>query len=97
MARLFPKPLISPEYTEQGITFRIKAPDAQQVELESEILPETLKMKKDADGVWSIMLTDCLFETFKYCFVVDGMRVADPQNMHLSPDKGFKYRLPMDV
>ncbi len=93
MARLFPKPLISPEYTEQGIVFRFKAPDAQQVELESEILPETLKMKKDADGVWSIMLTDCLFETFKYCFVVDGMRVADPQNMYLSPDKGFKYSI----
>ena len=50
-------------------------------------------MKKDADGVWSIMLTDCLFETFKYCFVVDGMRVADPQNMYLSPDKGFKYSI----
>ncbi|MBP3845152.1 MAG: hypothetical protein J6E48_08480 [Prevotella sp.] len=93
MARMFPKPLVSPEYTEQGITFRFKAPEAQQVMLESEIMSEPQKMEKDEAGVWSITLTDCLFETFKYCFVVDGMRVADPQNMYLSPDKGFKYSI----
>jgi enterochelin esterase-like enzyme len=28
MARLFPRPIISPEYTEDGIIFRFKAPDA---------------------------------------------------------------------
>ncbi len=93
MARLFPKPIISPEYTEQGVTFRFKAPEAQKVELECEILPELLPMKKDADGIWSIVLSDCLFETFKYCFVVDGTPVADPNNMYLSPDKGFKYSI----
>ena len=32
MARLFPRPIISPEYTEDGIIFRFKAPDAQKVE-----------------------------------------------------------------
>lgn len=93
MARLFPKPIISPDYTEQGIVFRMKAPDAQKVELECEILPEPLLMEKDADGVWTYVMTDYLFETFKYCFVVDGTRVADPQNMFLSPDKGFKYSI----
>ncbi len=93
LARMFPRPLISPEYSEQGITFRFKAPDAQRVELEGEILPENIVMQRDSDGVWSTTLTNYLFETFKYCFVVDGMRVADPQNMYLSPDKGFKYSL----
>jgi len=93
MARLFPKPIISPEYTEQGITFRFKAPDAQKVELECEILPEPMAMAKDSDGVWSVVMTDFLFETFKYCFVVDGTRVADPSNMYLSPDQGFKYSI----
>ena len=34
MARLLPRPIISPEYTEDGIIFRFKAPDAQKVELE---------------------------------------------------------------
>ena len=93
MARLFPKPIISPEYTEQGVTFRFKAPEAQKVELESEILPKPLPMAKDSDGVWTVTMTDFLFETFKYCFVVDGTQVADPSNMYLSPDKGFKYSI----
>lgn len=93
MARLFPKPIISPEYTEQGVTFRFKAPEAQKVELECEILPKPLPMAKDSDGVWTVTMTDFLFETFKYCFVVDGTQVADPSNMYLSPDKGFKYSI----
>ena len=93
MARLFPKPIISPEYTEQGIIFRFKAPEAQKVELECEILPKPLPMEKDSDGVWNITMTDFLFETFKYCFVVDGTQVADPSNMFLSPDRGFKYSI----
>ena len=93
MARLFPKSIVSPEYTEQGVTFRMKAPDARKVELECEILAEPLLMERDSDGVWSITLSDHLYEPFKYCFVVDGTRVADPQNMYLSPDKGFKYSI----
>jgi enterochelin esterase-like enzyme len=91
MARLFPRPIISPEYDNLGITFRFKAPDAKKVELECDILPENVALKCDSDGVWSTTLTDYLFETFRYCFVVDGTRVADPNNMYLSPDQGFKY------
>jgi hypothetical protein len=48
-------------------------------------------MQRDDEGVWSVRLTDGMMETFKYCFVVDGTRVADPSNMYLSPDRGFKY------
>ena len=91
MARLFPKPIISPEFTEEGTTFRFKAPEAKQVLLECEILPDDIEMQRDSDGVWSTQLTDYPFETFKYCFIVDGIRVADPSNMYLSPDQGFKY------
>ena len=91
MARMFPKPIISPEYGEEGTTFRFKAPEAKKVELEVEILPETIVMQRDSDGVWSTTLTEYLFETYKYCFIVDGTPVADPNNMYLSPDLGFKY------
>lgn len=93
MARLFPKPILSPEYSKDSIIFRMKAPDAKKVELECEILPDNLTMTKDADGIWSVTLTDYVMDTFKYCFIVDGMRVADPQNMYLSPDQGFKYSI----
>lgn len=91
MARMFPKPIVSPEYAEDGITFRFKAAEADSVKLECEMLPELIPMERDSDGVWSVKVTDYLFEPFKYCFVVDGMQVADPSNMYLSPDKGFKY------
>ena len=93
MARLFPRPIISPEYTEDGIIFRFKAPDAKKVELECEMLPENVAMERDSDGVWSVKLNEYLFETFKYCFVVDSMQVTDPSNMYISPDEGFKYSI----
>jgi hypothetical protein len=48
-------------------------------------------MQRDSDGVWSVKLTDYLFETFRYCFMADGTLVADPSNMYLSPNRGFKF------
>ena len=93
MARLFPRAIVSPEYGEEAITFRFKAPEAKQVQLKCEVIPGLLPMERDSDGVWSTAVTDYLFETFKYCFVVDGTPVADPSNMYLSPDKGFKYSI----
>ena len=93
MARLFPRPIISPEYSENDITFRFKAPEARQVSLDCEMLPNPIPMQRDADGVWSTVVTDYLYDTFKYCFIVDGTPVADPSNMYLSPDQGFKYSI----
>ena len=93
MNRMFPKPIISPEYSDDGVTFRFKAPEADSVKLECEMLPELIAMERDSDGVWSVKMTDYLFEPFKYCFVVDGMQVTDPSNMYISPDRGFKYSI----
>ena len=39
------------------------------------------------------MVREFLFDTFRYCFVVDGTRVCDPCNMYLSPDEGFKFSI----
>jgi hypothetical protein len=36
---------------------------------------------------------DYSFETFRYCFLVDGTPVCDPNNMYLSPDAGFKFSI----
>ena len=93
MARLFPRPVVSPEYTDEGITFRLKAPQADTVKFNCDILPAPMLMEKDTTGVWSITISDFLFETFRYCFLVDNTPVADPSNMFLSPDKGFKYSI----
>ena len=93
MARLFPRPIISPEYDDNAITFHFKAPEAKQVQLKCEIIPGVIPMERDSDGIWSTAVTDYLYETFKYCFIVDGTPVADPSNMYLSPDQGFKYSI----
>ena len=93
MSRLFPKPVISPEYADGAIVFRFQAPEARRVELECEMLPHRIAMTRDSAGVWSTVVSDYLYETFLYCFVVDGTRVADPSNMYLAPGKGFKYSI----
>ena len=90
MARLFPRPILSPEYGSDAITFRMKAPDAQQVALVTELNNEPLVMQRDSDGVWQTTLTNDVMSTFTYYFLVDGTPVAAPQNMYLAPSKGFK-------
>ena len=90
MARLFPKPIVSPEYKDNSIAFRFKAADAKQVSLVTELLSKPLPMQKDDDGVWSIELTDQIMQPFTYYFLVDGMQTADPNDMYLAPSKGFK-------
>ena len=91
MARLFPRPIISPDFGTDGITFRVKAPEAKEVLLQTELNEKPMTMQKDEEGVWSITITENVTDVFKYCFLVDGTQVADPSNMYLSPDKGFKY------
>ena len=93
MARLFPRPIVSPDYGPQGVTFRLKAPQASKVLLECDMQPEAIAMQRDSDGVWSVTMTDYLFEPFRYCFLVDSTRVADPSNQYLSPDRGFMYSI----
>lgn len=91
MARLFPKPIISPEFgIKDAVTFRIKATEASSVLLEGEMLTEPMPMQRDSDGIWSLTLTDIIPDVYCYNFVVDGLKVADSQNMYLAPDRGFK-------
>ena len=90
MARLFPTPIVSPQYDRESVTFRFKAPDAKQVMLKTELIDKPLAMEKDTAGVWSVVVKDNALETFEYYFLVDGTQVADPNNMELSPCVGFK-------
>lgn len=91
MARLFPRPVVSPEFGEDNsVTFRIKAPEAKQVQLVGEMVVMPQPMERDSDGVWSVTVRDIVPEVYCYNFVVDGTKVADAQNMYLAPDNGFK-------
>lgn len=89
MARLFPKPIISPEFDGNNVTFRFKAPEAQAVMLEGEMLKAPVKMECDSDGIWSVTM-EIEPDIYCYNFIVDGTKVCDVQNMYLAPDQGFK-------
>jgi enterochelin esterase-like enzyme len=55
--------------------FRIKAPDAQKVQLD---LVKKYDMIKDTAGVWEV-ITDSLSEGFHYySLIIDGVAIADP-------------------
>ena len=90
MARMFPKPIISPEYKRECVVFRFKAPSAAKVRLCTDFQERPLEMERDSDGVWSIELKEHALDNYEYYFDVDGTKVADPNNMYLSPCKGFK-------
>jgi enterochelin esterase-like enzyme len=55
--------------------FRIKAPEAQKVQLD---LAKKYDMVKDSEGIWQVT-TDSLSEGFHYySLIIDGVPVADP-------------------
>ncbi len=94
MARLFPKGIISPDYNKDGsVTFRLRAPQAEKVELECQMFEGTRPMTKDDEGVWSVNVTPHEPDIYPYAFIVDGIKIADPENMHIFPNEGFKSSL----
>ena len=94
MARLFPAGVVSPEYHADGsVTFRCQAADARTVSLDCQMFPQALPMTRDDKGVWSITVTPGKPDIYPYAVVVDGTRIADPNNMFIFPNEGFKYSL----
>ncbi|MFL6417301.1 MAG: esterase [Bryobacteraceae bacterium] len=96
--------LRSPEVDAQGrVTFRLYAPQAQQVKLQAEgrdatpgITPEQLKteserssMTKGPDGVWSIQIGPIQPGVYRYTFLVDGVQTTDPRNPLSSESLNF--------
>lgn len=90
MARIFPRQVVSPEFNGNDVTFRIKAEKATEVLLEGEMLAQPIAMQCDSDGVWEVTVPAITPDVYCYNFIVDGTKVADPTNMYLAPDNGFK-------
>ncbi len=94
MARLFPAGVVSPEYNADGsVTFRCQAPQAKKVSLDCQMLPAETPMTPGENGVWSITVTPGKPDIYPYAFVVDGTKIADPNNALIFPNEGFKYSL----
>lgn len=84
----FSAPLNSPEvHPDRTVTFRVKSPTAQKVELNGAVLVavgrnwgETLPFTKGPDGIWTLTLGPLRPDMYAYLIVVDGVQVADPSN-----------------
>ena len=80
--------LVSPEiHADRSVTFRVRAPQASAVTLTGDWMatPEastggTIKMIKDATGVWSVTSPPLEATIHLYSVTLDGLNIADPIN-----------------
>ena len=83
--------IVSPEVNRDGsITFRTAAPNAKQVEIQGDFLPDGHQPMTLQDGVWTFTQKDKLpAELYSYRFSVDGVQQLDNANIRRSRDITF--------
>ncbi len=81
-----PPHLITPEvHSDNSVTFRFRAPNAQEVKLAREGAEPTA-MQKDDQGVWTVNTPPLSPDYYGYSIIVDGVRSLDPNNSGLVPN-----------
>src|SRR5271170_736060 len=69
-----PTPLVSPDIHPDGsVTFRFRAPNARDVNLDREGA-EAVDMQKDDQGVWTVTTAPLAPDYYGYSFMADGVR-----------------------
>ena len=89
--------LISPEVNaDKTVTFRLKAPDAEKVQVTGDFLPVrkiqtpygesdgpgVADLKKNSEGVWEFTTAPLSPELYSYTFLVDNLKMTDPSNVY---------------
>lgn len=83
--------VVSPELTEETITFRLVANYATEVGIQASWVGYGVQpMTKGERGVWSITMPRPASELYTYNFVVDGISTLDPSNTFVQRD-GTRY------
>jgi enterochelin esterase family protein len=85
--------IVSPEITDNNITFRVSAPYADEVKLTGSWMlgrGASVEMTKNENGVWSASLPLPAPELYTYSFDVDGLSINDPNNIFMQRD-GTRY------
>lgn len=83
-------PQVNPDNT---VVFRFRAPNAKEVKLNAQFEKAHAPMTKDSAGIWSVTVGPVKPDIYPYCFVVDGVSVADPRNQVMFPNEGFQNSL----
>jgi enterochelin esterase-like enzyme len=79
-------PIISPDvHPDRSVTFRFRAPNAEQVVLSREGT-RPVPMQKDEQGVWSVTTAPLEPDFYGYTFVADGVGLVDPGNSLMKPN-----------
>jgi enterochelin esterase-like enzyme len=77
-------PIISPEVLpDRTVTFRLLAPNAENVQVGGEFATRPLSMTKDEKGIWSVTTPPLEPNTYGYNFIMDGLTMPDPSNTHV--------------
>jgi enterochelin esterase-like enzyme len=80
--------IVSPEIlAENRVTFRLRAPDAKKVSLFGEWDGKTVSMTKEDNGVWSVTVGPLTPALYGYGMVVDGLKIIDPSNSNVKPQR----------
>src|ERR1700732_1608562 len=78
--------LDTPEvHSDDSVTFRFLAPNAQEVKLAREGA-EPVAMQKDDKGVWTVNTAPLPPDYYGYSIIVDGVPLIDPFNHLLKPN-----------
>lgn len=94
-------PVVSPELNaNHTVTFRLKAPNAQKVQITGDFLPTkqidtpvgkydapgVADLVKDDKGVWSFTSTNLSPELYSYNLLLDGVKIVDPGSVYITRD-----------
>jgi enterochelin esterase-like enzyme len=85
---VFPPTPRSPEvHPDRTVTFRLRAPQATEVELVGEVLQgkSPQPMSKDEEGIWSVTIGPLPPEIWIYNFRIEGVDFPDPSNISIMP------------
>lgn len=80
--------IISPDvHPDKTVTFRLQAPDAKDVKITGDFLPQPTALTRLDNGVWEYTTPAPLSpELYNYSFIVDNLKINDPSNVYILRD-----------
>jgi enterochelin esterase family protein len=65
---------------DRTVTFRLMAPGASEAKVVGNFLPGPQDMRKDEKGMWSATVGPLAPQIYHYTYLVNGVRIIDPNN-----------------